>query len=577
MRIFSACRSATWALRRGRRTVTRPAGARTRRLLREGLQSGLGAVEVLLGLAARDAHRAQHRAFAADQRRPQSGDDGHPDHLGDLVEEARALLVDLRQLRSVPVPDCRAHRLGLGDLRGERRRAVHSRQRLQEAPLVDHRHRDADADLPGPVVCSADQPQRFFAGQGHGRQYRSAAEARMAEAALAGIRVLEVGNFMAAPFCTLQLADLGADVVKIENPDGGDQTRASGPFLEGESSSFLRLNRNKRSVALDLKAPRGKQVFRTLAARADVLVENLRPGTMKDLELDYPRLSEINPRLVYVAASGWGQDGPYAQRPGLDIMAQGMSGLMSITGEEGGRNPVKVGVPVTDLTCALYAAIAALAALRVRERTGRGQFIDVSLFESGVSLAVWEAGQYFATGEIPKPLGSAHQTSAPYQALRAADGYFTLGATTPRNWRSFCEVLDHPEWAGDERFKDNPSRHARRDVLIPMIEDVTSRKPRAHWVSLLQKAGVPCAEIRTYDQVYNDPQLKARGFFWKGRHSKLGDVEQIGSPIHFSETPVRQGSAGPVLGEHTSEVLRALGRSDAEISELKAKGVLGGT
>ena len=397
----------------------------------------------------------------------------------------------------------------------------------------------------------------------------------MPESALAGIRVVEVGNFMAAPFCTLQLADLGADVVKIENPDGGDQVRTTAPFLDGESSSFVRLNRNKRSLALDLKSREGKEVFRRLIRRADVVVENLRPGTMADLELDYPRLSELNPRLVFVAASGWGQDGPYAQRPGLDIMAQGMSGLMSITGEPNG-NPVKVGVPICDLVCALYGTIGALSALRVREETGRGQFIDVSLFESGVSLEVWEAGRYFATGEIPAPLGSAHQTAAPYQAIRAADGFFTVGATTPRNWRSFCDVLEHPEWASEERFKDNPSRHARRDLLIPMIEQVTSREPRAHWVALLQKAGVPCAEIQTYDQVFNDPQLQARDFFWKGRHSKLGDIEQIGSPIHFSDTPVRQGRAGPGLGEHTSEVLQALGRTDAEISELKSKGVLGG-
>src|SRR2546428_767973 len=251
----------------------------------------------------------------------------------------------------------------------------------------------------------------------------------MPDSALAGIRVLEVGNFVAAPFCTLQLADLGADVVKVENPDGGDQTRASGPFLEGESSSFLRLNRNKRSVALDLKAPRGKEIFRKLAGRADVLVENLRPGTMKDLQLDYPRLSEINPRLVYVAASGWGQDGPYAQRPGLDIMAQGMSGLMSITGEEGGNAPVKVGVPLTDLTCALYGALAAVAALRARERTGRGQFIDVCLFEAGVSPAIWGAGRYFATGGVPKPPGSGHQTPPPYPAPRPSHRVFTLPPT----------------------------------------------------------------------------------------------------------------------------------------------------
>src|SRR5438309_116384 len=375
---------------------------------------------------------------------------------------------------------------------------------------------------------------------------------------LTGIRVIEVANYMAGPFCAMQLADLGADVIKVENPDGGDTARDSAPFLDGESSPFIRLNRNKRSLAMNLKAPAGKELFRQLVEGADVVVENLRPGTMGDLELDYPRLAALNPRLVYVAASGWGQTGPYSQLAGLDIMAQAMSGLMSITGEPNG-NPVKVGVPICDLVCALYGTIGALSALRVREETGRGQFIDVSLFESGVSLEVWEAGRYFATGEVPGPLGSAHQTSAPYQAVRAADGYFTVSATTPRNWRSFCDVLDHPEWASEERFKDNPSRHARRDILIPMIEQITSRRPRADWVSLLQKAGVPCAEIQTYDQVFNDPQLQARGFFWKGRHSKLGDVEQIGSPIHFSDTPVRQGRAGPGLGEHTSEVLRALG------------------
>jgi crotonobetainyl-CoA:carnitine CoA-transferase CaiB-like acyl-CoA transferase len=392
---------------------------------------------------------------------------------------------------------------------------------------------------------------------------------------LTGLRVIEVGIYMAGPFCAMQLADLGADVIKVENPDGGDIARDSAPFLEGESSPFIRLNRNKRSVAVNLKAPEGKELYRELVGTADVVVENLRPGTMADLELDYQRLSALNSRLVYVAASGWGQTGPYSQLPGLDIMAQAMSGLMSITGEPDG-DPVKIGVPICDLACALYGTIGALAALRVREQTGRGQFIDVSLFEAGVSLEVWEAGRYLATGEIPNALGSAHQVSAPYQAIRGADGYFTIGATTPRNWRSLCEVLSHPEWADDERFKDNPSRHERRHVLIPTIEAVTSRKPRAYWVSLLQQAGVPCAEIQTYDQVYNDPQLKARDFFWKGRHSKLGDVEQIGSPIHFSETPVRQWRAGPGLGEHTSEVLQALGRTDAEISELKAKGVLGG-
>jgi crotonobetainyl-CoA:carnitine CoA-transferase CaiB-like acyl-CoA transferase len=396
----------------------------------------------------------------------------------------------------------------------------------------------------------------------------------MAEAALAGIRVVEVGNFMAAPFCTLQLADLGADVVKIENPDGGDQTRASGPFIAGESSAFIRLNRNKRSLALDLKSPRGKEVFRKLARRADVLVENLRPGTMRDLELDYPRLSELNPRLVYVAASGWGQDGPYSQRPGLDIMAQGMSGLMSITGEEGGRSPVKIGVPITDLTCALYGALAALAALRARDRTGHGQFIDVSLFEAGVALAVWEAGRYFATGEVPGPLGSAHQTSAPYQALRAADGFFTLGATTARNWEACCDVFGLPHLKQDPRFAKNHLRHQNRRELIPMLEDVSQTRPARHWVEALTEAGVPCGALQTYDQVFHDPHLTARGFFSDAPHETLGPVKQVGSPMRLSETPARIARAGPLLGQHSAQVLSELGYSQEEIRRLAADGVI---
>ncbi len=376
----------------------------------------------------------------------------------------------------------------------------------------------------------------------------------MPESALAGIRVVEVGNFMAAPFCTLQLADLGAEVVKIENPDGGDQVRTTAPFLQGESSNFIRLNRNKRSLALDLKSPRGKDVFRKLIENSDVLVENLRPGTMADLELDYPRLSRLNPRLIYVAASGWGQDGPYAQRPGLDIMAQGMSGLMSITGEEGGNAPVKVGVPIPDLPCALYGALAALAALRVRERTGRGQFIDVCLLEAGVSLAVWEAGRYFATD--------------------ASDGFFTMGATTSRNWEACCDVLGLSRLKQDPRFSSNQLRHQNRGDLIPLIEAVTAQRPARHWVEAFDRAGVPCGLLQTYDQVFEDPHLNARGFFPEAPHAKLGPVKQIGSPMRMSETPVRMEKAGPLLGEHSAQVLAELGYSREEIGKLAQAGVI---
>ena len=374
---------------------------------------------------------------------------------------------------------------------------------------------------------------------------------------LDGIRVVEVGNYMAGPFCGMQLADLGADVVKVENPDGGDMSREGGPFVEGESANFMRINRNKRSLALDLKSERGKEIFRKLAARADIVIENLRPGTMRGLGLDYPRLREENPRLIYVAASGWGQDGPYAPLPGLDIMAQAMSGLMSITGEEGG-NPVKVGVPICDLVCALYGALAAVAALHERERTGRGQLIDVSLFEAGVSFAIYEAARYFTTGEIPRRLGSAHQTNAPYQALRSQDGYFTVGATSSKNWSAFCRVLELDDLIDDPRFTTPHLRREHLSELLPILEGKTLGRPSRWWVERLQEAGVPCALLQDYEQVFNDPHLLARNAFVDAPHSKVGVVRQIASPMHFSETPLSIRRAGPVLGEDGAEILAEL-------------------
>ncbi|MBO0894813.1 MAG: CoA transferase, partial [Acidimicrobiales bacterium] len=356
---------------------------------------------------------------------------------------------------------------------------------------------------------------------------------------LSGIRVLEVANFIAGPFCAAQLADLGADVVKVEDPRRGDNVRQTGPFLEGgESSPFVRLNRNKRSLALDLKSAEGKQVFRRLAASADVVVENLRPGAMAGLGLDYPSLEPENPGLVYLAASAWGGDGPLSSLPGLDIIVQGMAGLMSITGEQGGP-PVKAGVPICDLVCALYGALGVVAALSARQQTGRGQLVEVNLFEAGTSLTLWEAGRYLATGEVPGPLGSAHQTTAPYQAVRTADGHVTIGAITPATWQGLCRALGAPELLSDPRFADNPSRHAHRRELAELIEEVTERKPTEEWLSLLREAGVPCGPINTYDQVVADPQLEANGFFVALPHPRLGPLTVLGSPMHFSETPGR--------------------------------------
>ncbi len=390
---------------------------------------------------------------------------------------------------------------------------------------------------------------------------------------LAGVRVVEVGNYIAAPFCAMQLADLGAEVIKVEHPQGGDTVRHVAPLLDGEGSAFLRINRNKRSVAVDLKSTEGKEIFRRLVMTADVVVENLRPGTMKDLGLDYGSLSLLNPRLVYVAASGWGQDGPLKDLPGLDIMAQARSGLMSITGLPGG-DPVKVGVPVCDLVCGLYGALAAVAALRARGDDGPGQFIDVSLFESGVALEVWEAGTFFATGEIPGPQGSAHQASAPYQAFRAADGWLTIGATTPPNWKAFCLATGLERLLDDPRYGDANQRQAHRPSLIPEIEAVIGTAPVAHWVELLDRAGVPCAPIQNMGQVFTDQALERRGFFWDGTHPTLGAVRQLGSPMRFSRSAVRRDNAAPRLGEDTAAVLAQLGYTAAQREQLAAEGVV---
>ncbi|GLY66801.1 CaiB/BaiF CoA transferase family protein [Amycolatopsis taiwanensis] len=378
---------------------------------------------------------------------------------------------------------------------------------------------------------------------------------------LTGVTVLEVGAFMAAPYATMQLADLGARVIKVENPDGGDPVRATGPFLDGESSPFVRLNRNKESVALDLKAERGKAAFRALARRADVLVENLRPGAMTRLGLDYAALCKDNPRLIYASASGWGQDGPLAHLPGLDIMAQARSGLMSVTGFPGGE-PAKVGVPICDLVCALYIALAVTAALRERDRSGEGQYIDVSLLESGVSFAVWEAGMYFGDGTVPRPHGSAHQNSAPYQAVRTADGYVTIGATTPKTWTAFCRTLSLDDLLSDSRWRDSYSRRRHREELIGVIEEVTTTRTTESIVDDLERAGVPCAPIVDYGQVFTDETLHQRGFFWDASHPTLGSVRQLGSPMRFSRTPARRAHAGPPLGGSTAETLAEIGFSN---------------
>jgi crotonobetainyl-CoA:carnitine CoA-transferase CaiB-like acyl-CoA transferase len=314
-------------------------------------------------------------------------------------------------------------------------------------------------------------------------------------------------------------------------------------------------------------------VFRRLAMDADVIVENLRPGTMDDLGLGPRSLMDANSRLIYVAVTGWGQDGPYADRPALDIIVQGQSGLMSITGEEGGA-PVKVGVSIADLTAALYATIATLAALRARERDGKGQLVDISMFESAVSLAVWEAGVFFGSGEVPHAAGSAHKLVAPYQAVAASDRHFIVGATTPPNWTAFCRVLGLGALETDPRYATANARRHNREALVVAIEKVTRAKPAAHWLELLREAGVPCGEIADYRDVFDDPHLLARNFFVDLEHPVLGALRGLGSPLRLERTPVRHRRAGPLLGEHTAEVLREIGCSDADVDRLARDGII---
>ena len=384
--------------------------------------------------------------------------------------------------------------------------------------------------------------------------------------ALAGLRVLDVTQVMAGPFCAMLLADLGADVVKIE-PPAGDSTRQMPGAKDRESPSFNAVNRGKRSVVLDLKTPQGRDVLEQLARKADVFVENFRPGVLEALGLGYESLSAINPRIVYASISGYGQTGPDREKGGFDLVAQGVSGLMSITGERGGP-PVKVGVPLTDLGAGLFALVGILAALQHRERSGFGQHVDTSLVDAGVALSVWEATEFFTTGAAPQPMGSAHRMFAPYQAIRCADGYITLGTANDRLFKRVCDLLGHPEWTTDARFADNPTRVRNQTALAAEIEAVTSRQPRRHWVDLFEKNEIPCGPINDYAQVFADAQVRAREMAVDVEHPVLGRIRSLGSPIKLSATPTDPRRRAPLLGEHTREVLREAGFSDEDISVL---------
>ena len=390
---------------------------------------------------------------------------------------------------------------------------------------------------------------------------------------LAGVRVLDVSQVMAGPYACMLLADLGADVIKIEPPDGGDQTRGAMGFkMKGpDSLGFLNMNRNKRSVVLNLKSDAGRELLLRMVKDADILIENYRPGAMKRLGLGYDVLKDVNPRLVYTSISGFGQTGPWADRPGFDLMAQAMSGVMSVTGYPGGP-PVKAGVPVADIGCALFAIYGTLSAFIGAKATGLGQYIDASLFDSAMAFSVWDICDYWGTGKPPEPLGTANKMTAPYQAMASADGYFVMGANNQKLWLKLCGLIGRPELAEDARFLTISLRLANRAALQEELERSFRLQPKDYWVDTLLAAGIPAGPILSYPEAFESEHGRARNMRMEIDHPIEGTVPNIGFAVKLSGTPQQVRRHPPLLGEHTDEVLAELGIGANERAALRSRG-----
>ena len=391
-------------------------------------------------------------------------------------------------------------------------------------------------------------------------------------AALGKIRILDLTRFVAGPFCTQLLADMGAEVIKIESPSRGDETRHQGAIVSGESWYFVGLNRNKKSLTLDLKSPAGKKIFRRLAREADVVVENFRPGVMRNFGFDFENLNQINSRLIYCGISGFGKDGPYALRPAFDFIAQGLSGFMSITGFPE-REPVRTGIPISDSVAGIYAAFGILAAIVAREETGRGQEVQTSLVDAMVSILSYLSAEYFALGKIPERGGNEHPVLCPYGTFPASDGHINIAPSGEHMWERLAQALGLGDLTRDPRFRTNPVRLQNREELNRRVAAVTSQKPMAEWIEFLNKEGVPCGPINNLAQALEDPQI---------RHQKMvltvdqptGTMRILGFPVKLSQTPAELQRPAPMLGEHTEEILARIGFSEEQVQEFKRKGAV---
>jgi crotonobetainyl-CoA:carnitine CoA-transferase CaiB-like acyl-CoA transferase len=392
---------------------------------------------------------------------------------------------------------------------------------------------------------------------------------------LDGVKVVELSHVMAGPVCGLMLADMGADVVKVERMPNGDDTRRTVPPKVGdESAAFMMMNRNKRGIAVDLKSESGKKVLHRLLEGADVLTENYSYGALDRLGFGFAALNESYPRLIYCSISGFGRSGPYAARGGFDLIAQGMSGLMSITGEGPGRPPVKVGAPITDITSGIIAAMGILAALHARTQTGKGQFVDTSLFEAGIVQTYWQSAIALATGNAPGPMGSAHPLNAPYEAFETSDGWINLGAANQATWLRTVELLGRRDLAEDARFREASGRLVNRIVLARELGVEFKKRTSAEWLAALEQSKVPAGPVFDVLQMHADPQTRARDMIVEVDHSTAGTIRTLGAPVKFSATPGGVHRSAPIYGEHTKEVLLANGFSIAEIEQMAASGAI---